>query len=256
MEPVILNKHPTDANSALLATLRKDIWLSRAVVESSFRRNKAFQAWNSRVLDKYLKFALREVPTAIYSYPSVDGSVQKEAVTLTTTKHQEAWSYVRPHFEPQDEEMSRLLSPDLDPDGEGRHSSHRAECISTLANLPHLRPNVLYIFGSQSPMSTEAEQIDKLFKTGKGVGGSGGWATGKVQRQVFPNNGHLVPFEQTVQCSRVAVEWISRYLEQYRNDEAFYRTYRSKRSDSSMLVVSQDWKDLVKRSSWTMREKL
>ena len=57
-------------------------------------------------------------------------------------------------------------------------------------------------------MSTEAEQMEKLIKTGVGVGGNGGSRKGKVQRAVISDAGHLLPFETTTQCSTIGTEWL------------------------------------------------
>lgn len=237
-----------------MSTFRKDLWPSRGAAENEFRKNKYFQAWDSRVLDRYLQYGLRQVPTAIYSYPSTDNSVQKDSVTLTTTKHQESWSYLRPNFEPQSESMDRLLSPDLDPKIEGQQSSHRAEGVITMRNLPHLRPNVLYLFGGKSYVSSETEQMEKLLHTGVGVGGSGGSKTGRVKRAVFGENSHLLPFEAPSKCASVIAEWLMAYLNEYKATEEFYKTYGSRKSDKGMLVASQEWKDLVKMSTSTLRQ--
>ena len=236
-----------------MSTSRKDLWPSREAAELAFRKSKFFQAFDSRVLDLYLRFGLRQVPTAIYPYPSADNSVQKDSVTLTTTKHQESWSYLRPNFEPQSEKMDRLLSPDLDPKIEGQQSSHRAEGVITLRNLAYLRPNVFYLFGDKSLLSTTNDQMEKFLKTGVGVGGSGGSRTGHVQRAVFGENSHMLPFEEPSRCSLVIVEWLAAYLVEYRTNENFYETYGSRKSDEGFLVASQEWKNLVKKPSWTLR---
>ena len=233
-----------------MSTFRKDLWPSRAAAEAEFKKIKAFQAWDIRVLNQYLAFGLRQVPTALYGQ---NGTAPQEAVTLTTTKHQESWSYVRPNFEPQSEDMNRLLSPDLSPNIEGQQSSHRPEAIATLAQLPFLRPNVLYIFGGRSPMSTEPKRMDKLLKTGTGVGGNGGSKSGRVQSVVFEQNSHLVPFEATFECSVSAAKWLAHCLKEYKSDEAFHASYESKKSCRNMLVMSQEWQELVKKSPWTLR---
>ena len=150
--------------------------------------------------------------------------------------------------------MNHLLSPDLDPKIEGQQSSHRAEGVLTVRNLPHLRPNVFYLFGSKSHLSTETEQMEKFLSTGVGVGGSGGSKTGRVQRAVFPENAHLLPFEAPSKCAMVIAEWLVAYLNEYRTTEEFYKTYGSRKSEKGMLVASQEWKDLVKKSTWTLRQ--
>lgn len=259
MEPVIQKTPAAGPNAAFLATYRPDLWPSRAAAEAAFRKNKFFQSWDPRVLTKYLKYALREVPTALYPTPEAGGLlVPVGAVTLATTKHQEAWSYVRPNFEPQAEtghptSTDRLLSPDLDPKAEGRYLFHRAESVITLANLPFLRPSVLYIFGNQSPMSTMALQAEKMELTGAGLGGSGGARVGKVKKAVFTDHGHLVPCEQVTKCAELAAEWLGGQLKQIEADDDFYKRYQSRKSERDMMVVSKEWKKLVREPATATR---
>ena len=199
-------------------------------------------------------FQFASSPNRNIPYPSVDKSVQKDSVNLTSTKHQESWSYLRPTFEPQSESMDRLLSPDLDPEIEGQQSLHRAEGVITLRNLPYLIPNVFYLFDDKSRLSTGNDQKEKFLNTGVGVGGSGGSKTAHVRRAVFRKNTHLLPFEAPSKCSLVIPEWLVAYLIEYRTTEKFYETYESRKSDEGMLIASQEWKNLVKKPSWTLRQ--
>ena len=248
MEPVIQPEHAPGPNAALMSSYRLDLWPSRKAAEAAFRKNKFFQTWDSRVFDKYIEYGLRQVPTALYPSPVEGGPVSPGSVTLTTSKHQEAWSYVRSNFEPQDKHTDRLLSPDLDPQDQGQFHFTRAECNITYANLPHLRPGVLYIWGSTSGLTSPQWEVDKLRLTGTGVGGSGGVPAGKVQRVVIDGFGHLVPCEQTSICAGHAADWLGRWLKQHRADEDFYRNHDSRKSAQDMLVTSDEWKKRVRQS--------
>ena len=150
--------------------------------------------------------------------------------------------------------MDRLLSPDLDPKIEGQQSSHCAEGVITLRNLPYLRPSVFYLFGGKNEVSTRNDEMEKFLNTGVGVGGSGGSKTGHVQSAVFGEITHLLPFEAPSRCSLIIAEWLVAYLIKYRTTEKFYETYGSRKSDESMLVASREWKNLVEKPLWTLRQ--
>ena len=248
MEPVIQPEHAPGPNAAMMSTYRPDLWPSREAAEASFRKNKFFQTWDSRVLDKYIEFGLRQVPTALYPKVVEAGAVSPGSFTLTISMHQEAWSYLRSNFEPQDERVDPLLSPDLDPQDQGQFHFSRAECNIVYANLPQLRPSVLYVWGSTSGLTSPQWEVDKLRLTGTGLGGSGGVPAGNVHKLVIDGCGHLVPCEQPSVCAGYAADWLGQWLRQYRADEEFYRNHDSRKSLRNMLVVSDEWKRRVRQS--------
>ncbi|KAL8864217.1 MAG: hypothetical protein Q9174_007431, partial [Haloplaca sp. 1 TL-2023] len=105
---------PAGPNIALPTTFRRDKWSNKDEAAVAFKKNPLFRTWDPRVVDKYVEFGLRELPTALYPSPSpssqdtkhttknmTEGSSEGErdatekGVTLTTTKHQEAWSFTR-----------------------------------------------------------------------------------------------------------------------------------------------------------------
>ena len=84
VDPVI--KPPTGSYSgpktlAEGALRRKDFWPSREVAKEMFLTKKFFQVWDSRVLDLYLEFGLKEV---------------ENGVTLTMNKEDESVSAYLP----------------------------------------------------------------------------------------------------------------------------------------------------------------
>ncbi|RAO69386.1 uncharacterized protein BHQ10_005398 [Talaromyces amestolkiae] len=167
-EPVILEASFGGPNPGFHSSLRRDIWPSADQAKQSL--SKGLKRWDPRARERYLKYALRNVPTALY-HPS-DPNVGPQAVTLTTTKHQEAWSYFTPNLEP--EHMDRLLLPDWDVEKERPYLFSRPECWSAMRNLPFLRPSLLWVFGGKSFLSLPEAQEAKMRVTGTGVGGSGG----------------------------------------------------------------------------------
>ena len=253
MEPVILLDPPPGPNSAMMSTLRRDLWPSRADAEASHKKNKFFQTWDPRILNKFLHYGLRDVPTAVY--PKVGGTagVPKEAVTLTTTKHQEAWTYVRANFAPQDAAADRFISPDLD-DSYQQFYFTQADCNTAFRNLPFLRPSVLWIFGAKSPTSSADAIEDKSSRTGTGTGGSGGRTRARVTTVVFQDHGHLIPFEKPRDCTRHAAEWFGKQLEQYKADEEFIRSHNLRMAGPDGVTTSDHWKKMVRLPANATRE--
>ena len=107
-EPAIIEEHDGGPGPAIMATTRRDIWDTRVNAEASLR--KAFSTWEPRAMEKFLKHGLRQVPTALYSL-NQEG-MAPNSVTLTTSKHQEAWAYSQINFEPQEDGLDRLILPD------------------------------------------------------------------------------------------------------------------------------------------------
>ncbi|KAL2831461.1 hypothetical protein BDW59DRAFT_169723 [Aspergillus cavernicola] len=56
---------------------------------------EALQAWDPRVLQKWVDFGLRDLPTKLYPTPS---NATPPAVTLITTKAQELFNFLRPSY--------------------------------------------------------------------------------------------------------------------------------------------------------------
>ena len=243
IEPVILDEGSGGPNPALPSTLRRDIWDARAKAEASLR--KAFATWDQRALDRFLEYGLRAVPTALYD-TSRTKHIASDAVTLTTSKHQEAWAYAQINFEPKQSGLDRLLLPDWDPVIELPQLAARPECLITMRNLPYIRPSVLYVFGGKSPLSLPKFQDKKVRMTGIGIGGNGGVAEAKVEKAVLQGSGHLVVFEKPDESANVTAGWIKKWLEQWMTEEKIVRDYKSKKSDDGMLRMSRLWVDAVK----------
>lgn len=64
------------------------------------------------MFDRWMEFGIRRVPTAIHPEKS------RKEVTLSTTKHQEVFSFFRPNFEGRlgsgEDVVNRETHPDLD----------------------------------------------------------------------------------------------------------------------------------------------
>ncbi|MCJ1348531.1 hypothetical protein MMC31_006763 [Peltigera leucophlebia] len=220
IEPVIQNVAPKGPNAALFASFRNDLWPSREAAEASLKKNPMFKKFDRVVLNNYIKYGLREIPTTLYPIPNQSRltgvSLGSVPVTLTTTKHQEAWSYTRTNFAPLPVDFSdfreRLISPELDPSAEGSHIFVRPETMLTFLRLSELRPSVLWVYGSHSPINVSPLRSDKMKVTGTGPGGSGGASQGKVREVVLQETGHMIPFEKVKECADVISGWIEKEL--------------------------------------------
>ncbi|KAH9996333.1 Alpha/beta hydrolase fold-1 [Russula vinacea] len=89
VEPMFL--HPDFAETTwefLLegAVRRRDVWSSREEADKLFR-DRSYKSWDPRVIDLYVKYGLRELPTS--AYPD-----QTRGVTLNCTKSQEYATYI------------------------------------------------------------------------------------------------------------------------------------------------------------------
>ena len=209
------------------------------------RKSKFFQPWDPRALAKYLQYGLRNLPTAVYPE-----TTEPNAVTLTTTKHQESWSYVRPNFSPMlaqpNLDTERLTSPDLNPEKRA-HIFHRAEMVQTFRNLPSIRPSVLWVFGAESHINTPASRDEKLAFTGTGIGGSGGSEANKVECVVVEKSSHMLPFEKIHDCASILARWLERETDDFEKTNRFYREHSSGKSEQDMLVMSKLWLKNVRR---------
>ncbi|KAL8716634.1 MAG: hypothetical protein Q9225_006053 [Loekoesia sp. 1 TL-2023] len=217
-------------------TFRQDLWPNRSAAENAFRKNKLFASFHPMVLENYLKYGLRELPTKIYPDLPVsltDGILRP--VTLTATKHREVWSYARSNFSTQDtvydghlSAKEQLINPSADSSIEAQMLFGRPEWSVTFDNLPHLRPATYFIFGGQSPFSPPKARTEKESRTGTGVdGSSGGIENAKVKSHIFENYGHFLPFANVKEVAEIVSAWISEVLYNVKEEDIFWKNYDS-----------------------------
>ncbi|KAF7860846.1 hypothetical protein EAF04_008364 [Stromatinia cepivora] len=245
LDPVIHQYASSPAGHAdpnQLSTFRRDLWPSRAAAESSFKKSKAYAKWDSRVLDRWCQYAIRETPTAIYPNEPAGST------TLTTTKHQECFSFMRPSWEAFSPDGKTIIRPDLIPDlyetSPVQYPFYRPEPINTLLRLPQLRPPVLYIYGAISTVCDPPSRVEKLSLTGSGHGGSGGAKKGKVKEVVLEEVGHLVAQEATEQCADALAPWVGQELKRWRREQEEYMKW-TKKSLIEKQTFSEEWKKRV-----------
>ncbi|KAL3464758.1 Alpha/beta hydrolase family-domain-containing protein [Aspergillus heterothallicus] len=258
LDPVIQRQttqlDPTDlgkqklviAKTTQLSTYRRDQWPSRKTAAESFKKNPFYQAWDPRVLERWVQYGMRDLPTAIY--PLSESSLRTvgdKPVTLATTLHQEVFTFSRPNYDGPPGfavPVNKVTHPDLDPDHLGSWPFYRPEPSLIFAQLPHLRPSVLYIFGGTSDMSPPTMIADKLASTGTGLGGSGGAAADRVRSVVLKDIGHLVAQEAPIQCAENASSFLGMELKRWREEEKLFRDQWSTKSKIEKLTIDSRWK--------------
>lgn len=254
IDPVIVRFSRTkgDYSPGRASASRRDIWPSREAAAAGFKKSKFYQSWDPRVLDAWVKYGLRELPTKLYQKLPADTPAKTatkelppvtteptvapepaKPVTLMTTKHQEVFTFLRPNFLPLDNPDGpgpHLVTektgpghypshPDITPLDNAQYPFYRPEPVQTFFNLPFVRPSVLYIFGAESELSTPDLREEKIKNTGIGPNGSGGAALGRVKEYLVKGVGHLVAMEAPEETAQQASSWISSELTRWRKQE-------------------------------------
>ncbi|KAF1837610.1 toxin biosynthesis protein-like protein [Decorospora gaudefroyi] len=225
IDPVIQGKVSVIGNisPAAASARRRERWPSRAEAAKSFQKSKFYQTWDPRVLDRWVQFGLRELPTKLFP------DAKTPEVTLTTTRHQEVMTFLRPNFEPRphDKEpssahftltnpkLNRRTHADMTPNATPQTPFYRGESTIVFNQLPALRPSVFYIFGELSFLTDDAAIEAKMSLTGSGVGGSGGRAEGRVANVTVKGAGHLIPMEKVGESADRISKWIGKEMVRY-----------------------------------------
>jgi pimeloyl-ACP methyl ester carboxylesterase len=242
--PKITN--PNQPNIARLSTYRRDLWPSRKFAADSFLKSPFYKRWNPRVLDRWIKYGLRSLPTAIH--PLDPYAPAHDAVTLTTPKHQEVFTFLRPNYESYGENgkpINRKTHADVNPTQPVLSPFYRGEGIAAYLRLPELRPSVLYIFGGDSDVGLPEACAAKLRYTGIGVGGSGGAPEGRVSSVTYEKIGHLIAMEAVERTAGDSAKWIGKEMERWREDEAEERRTWRTRPRLERQMVDKAWEDAI-----------
>ena len=268
IDPVIYNGFPVDPDGSHFAypqasTFRRDRWPSRSEAALAVRKSKFYQSWDPRVLDLWIKHGLRSLPTAIY--PKEHGGFDRSGnddspVTLTTTKHQEVFTFLRPNFDGVDVNGNPIVNsrthPDLDMKALDIYPFYRPEPTAVFTDLPRLRPGTLYIFGGRSDLSPPDLRKQKMERTGTGVGGSGGAKAGKVKEVVLEDVGHLVPMEAVARSASAAAEWLTSDLRRWESEEADFKREWEAKEKRAKFTINEEWKKHVGGDPRRKSEKL
>ncbi|KAJ5899108.1 hypothetical protein N7495_003852 [Penicillium taxi] len=233
------------AHTTQLSTHRRDLWPSRQAAAESFKRSPFYQAWDPRVLDRWVQYGLRDLPTAIHPLDEKTSTEKKsKPVTLRTPLHQEVFTFSRPnysHIPGSSQPVNRVTHPDLDADHPHNHPFYRPEQSRIFAQLPHLRPSVLYIFAGKSDMCLPEMRAAKLTTTGTGLGGSGGVASSRVREVFLEDFGHLLAQEAVNECADAAVCWLGPELRRWRDEEENFRSRWNKKSKIEKMTIDAEW---------------
>ena len=268
IDPVIQNGFASDPGDTPFATpqastFRRDYWPSRAEAASSIKKSKFYRAWDPRVLDLWIRYGLRGLPTAIY--PKEPGGIDRAGnddspVTLTTTKHQEVFTFLRPNFDGVDATgkptANRRTHPDLDIKAGDTYPFYRPEPGAVFNDLPRLRPGALYIFGGRSHLSPPDLRKQKMERTGTGIGGSGGSKMDRVKEVVFEDVGHLVPMEAVARTAAAAGEWLTRDLKRWDGEEAEFKREWEAKEKRAKFTISEEWENRIGGDPRRKSEKL
>jgi pimeloyl-ACP methyl ester carboxylesterase len=228
-----------------LNLFRRDKWPSRESAAASFQRNPFYQKWDPRVFEKWIKYGLRDIPTAVY--PSEEKPSDKTdrgtvPVTLTTTRHQEAFMSNRPVWDHSGLLGGEYTHPDLDPSIPKIYQFYRPEIARAFAQLPFLRPSVLYIYGTEFEVTLPALRADKMRATGTAVGGSGGAAKGRVKEIMLDQIGHMIPQEVPRHCAESVAPWLRSELGRWHLEEKAFAASLTRISATEQATAGDQWK--------------
>lgn len=233
------------AKTNQLSTHRRDIWPSRKAAAESFKRSPFYQAWDPRVLEQWIKYGLRDLPTAIHPLESKSNiDPANPPVTLRTPLHQEVFTYARPNYKNipgSGKPINKVTHPDLDGTHEYSHPFYRPEPARIFQQLPFVRPSVLYISAGKSDLSLPSRRADKLSTTGVGIGGSGGVAAGRVREVFLPDAGHLLAQEAVNEVADAAASWLAPEIRRWKDEDESFRESWDKKSRLEKTTVDAEW---------------
>ena len=127
-----------------LQARRRDTWTSREEAAAKLRRTPYYAVFDPRVFERVVKYDLRDMPTQEHPH----------AVTLTTPKAQEVYSYARPDppfpgYEAAPDHKARPENTVVVP------GFYRGEVKHLKRVLPQTLPSILYLWGTESVIFSE-----------------------------------------------------------------------------------------------------
>lgn len=238
IDPVIQRENP-GRKYAEASTYRRDIWPSRQQAIEKFQTSPFYQAWDPRVFAKWIQYGLRDLPTPLYPITEETGP---SAVTLTTTKAQELFYYMRPSYIDERSGHPRgYPGEEMHPDDVDKtYPFYRPEPAWMFRRLPELKPAVLYLFGDKSDLSSPTARREKVGSTGTGVGGSGGAARGLVQEVILPC-GHMVPMERVRESAEASASFIAARLSAWELKVSRFREAWERVPHLDQVSVDRQW---------------
>lgn len=227
-------------NPTVLSTFRRDTWPSREEARRAFDKSPFYQAWDARVLDRWIEFGLRAGRTLLHP------DAKPSQVTLTTPPSQEVYTFLRPNYEgygaSKGKPLNRTTHADLDPTDPHTYPFYRSEPIRLYERLGEVRPSVLYISGATSTVSSPTIDQGRLDKTGIGIGGSGGFKEGRVKLVSLDGVGHLIAQEAPERTAREVVGWWTGEVDRWRRADAELERAWFSKSLRDKQAISEEWK--------------
>lgn len=233
IDPFIHNMPDAGGPSWIAAfAKRPDVYPSREFATAISA--KLMKTFDPRAIEVWGQHAFRDLPTVIH--PDTDSSDDSRPVTLTSSKHQETFLYIRPNFKrhkelglPDDQDDTGEEGPPpphdplMVPDNRGglypNQRFYRPEPLFAWDCLPNVRPSVLYVNGAKSGLSLSGHLSEAAERTGTGAGGSGGKAYGRVKEIVIPKGGHYVHLEKVAETAGAIGPWLASEGQRWAEDE-------------------------------------
>ncbi|KAF2017910.1 toxin biosynthesis protein [Aaosphaeria arxii CBS 175.79] len=246
IEPVIQETIPPGPNAGYLTSYRPDFWQSKEEAHAYFDKNKFYKSLDPRCFERYLQYGLRSTPTALFP------TAPPGSVTLSTTKHQEAWSFIRSIFPPRSsggevDMQEQLLTSDYG----GVHSKyvfHRPEAVLAFRALSTLQPAVYWIFAEQSYINPPKSRNEKVRRTGAEIRGRGG-----VTSTVVAKSNHNLPLTQVTETASLVASHIVQQLKEHKEQQEIWDRIDTQKSDRDQQVLSSHWMKAVRNKSDTER---
>lgn len=206
-----------------------------------FQRNPFFQRWDARVLERYVKYGLRPLPTLLH--PS--SSSGTGAVTLTTPPDQEVFIFSRPTYDSAGLGLDKKIThPDLNPGYTDAIPFYRPENELGFDLLRDIRASVFFVFGSLSYVGTPELNEEKVRRTGTAIGGSGGVAAGRVDQATLEGIHHDCAKESPTMCADAMSGWLVKELRRWRDeDRILCEKWTSKKTILGKSSIDAQWKE-------------
>ena len=138
-------------------------------------------------------------------------------------------------------------------DMEAGYAFYRPQSAQIFRQLPYVKPNALYIFGSRSPVSTPEARKVKVEPTGSGAGS--GW---KQAKEVVVDGGHLVPFNNVEGVGEAVVGFVKEESESWEREEGGFEQRWYSREREKRVKINDVWKEKIRLppSRGKVKEKL
>ena len=186
----------SEARIARLA-MRRDRWPSRAEARMKFQRNPYFADYDPRVFERVIRYDLRDQATP----------ENPHAVTLTTPKAQEVYSFGRPDppfpgYEAAPDYKTRS------PETKLITGFYRGEATPIKRALAEALSPILYLWGTDSDIGNTPYPQLMIDQTGVGNEGGGGSKSGQVKSVYIEGADHVIPFKMPGKAAAAIAEWL------------------------------------------------